>query len=214
MYGVRTEEQMLKLCTDLTLPADAATQTYGIVGRRGSGKTYLAGKLVELLLEARKQVVVVDPVGIWYGLRLLPNGEDSEFKIPILGGQRGDIPLEPTSGKSRDAYIQRLREKGYVDADAGVVVATDAGIAALPEIEPLPTGEALQDWHLSRLPIGEKVILEELIRAYPKAISRDDLTESTEYKRSSRDAYLQRLAARMLVVRDHGGIKASDELFE
>jgi uncharacterized protein len=89
----------MKLCADLTLPSDAATQTYGIVGRRGSGKTYFAGKLVELLLDAHKQVVVVDPAGTWYGLRLLPNGDDSKFQIPILGGQRGDIPLEPTSGK-------------------------------------------------------------------------------------------------------------------
>lgn len=115
---------------------------------------------------------------------------------------------------SRDAYIQRLREKGYVESDGGMVIATEAGVTALPDVDPLPTGEALRDWHLQRLPIGERVILEELIRAYPKAISRDDLTESTEYKRSSRDAYLQRLAARMLVDRDHGGIKASDELFE
>jgi uncharacterized protein len=569
----------MKLCADLTLPSDAATQTYGIVGRRGTGKSYFAGKLVELLLEARNQVVIIDPVGIWYGLRLLPNGDDSKFQIPILGGQRGDIPLEPTSGKliadivvenagsmildvsemtggeqrrfvgqfetelfqrkkkarsplllmfdeaqeffpqhisgkdefaaqmlgagerlvkigrnfgigvglitqrpqavskevlnltevlvifqttgpqerktiedwvqehgfddrdikdrlpglavgdgllwspqwlktfrqirvlpkktfdasatpteseaaivpkpidltvlqkkmaetlerakaddprelkkqiaelrkvnlehakhypvvdeaviekavaaalakerveyqralallrdalpddaanlvahgvhdvahridgviellkqerpagvaqkvehrfrkpevarsiraassngngggarslpigertiltaliqygrsvsresltvltgykrsSRDAYIQRLREKGYVlITDGNQVAATTAGADALPNVDPLPTGEALQEWHMQRLPIGERVILGELIRAYPKVISRDDLTESTAYKRSSRDAYLQRLAARMLVVREGGGVKASDELF-
>lgn len=114
---------------------------------------------------------------------------------------------------SRDAYIQRLREKGYLAISGSDVVATEAGVAALPEVEPLPTGEALQEWHLSRLPIGERAILETLLQAYPKAISRDDLTESTEYKRSSRDAYLQRLAARMLVVRTSDGIRASEELF-
>jgi hypothetical protein len=115
---------------------------------------------------------------------------------------------------SRDAYIQRLREKGYVQTDGGSVTATREGAATLPEIEPLPTGEALRDWTLGRLPIGERTILEELIAAYPKAIDRDTLSESTEYKRSSRDAYLQRLFARMLVVRDGGGIRASENLFD
>lgn len=115
---------------------------------------------------------------------------------------------------SRDAYIQRLREKGLVATDGGNVVATEAGTAALPDVEPLPTGNALRDWHLQRLPIGESAILSELIEAYPKAIDRESLSESTNYKRSSRDAYIQRLFARMLIERDSGGIRAVDGLFD
>ena len=67
---------------------------------------------------------------------------------------------------SRDAYIQRLLGKGYVELRSGNVVATDAGVAALgSDYEPLPTGEALQAYWLQRLPPGEKAVLEVLIGA-------------------------------------------------
>jgi hypothetical protein len=84
---------------DLTLPASAVTQTFGFFGRKGSGKTYAAGVWVESLLANDVQVVVLDPVGNWYGLRLANNGRSkSRFDVPVLGGERGDIPLEVTGG--------------------------------------------------------------------------------------------------------------------
>ena len=40
--------KLLKLGVGLSLPAeDAPTQTYGFVARKGAGKTYTAGVLVE-----------------------------------------------------------------------------------------------------------------------------------------------------------------------
>lgn len=52
-----------------TLPIDAATQTISLLGRKGSGKTNTSTVLVEELLAAGVRVVVIDPMGIWYGLR-------------------------------------------------------------------------------------------------------------------------------------------------
>jgi hypothetical protein len=88
----------LALSKDLTLPADAATQTFAFLGRKGSGKTYAAGKLVELLLQAQTQVVILDTVGNWYGLRLSADGKKRAFDIPVIGGLRGDVPLEAEGG--------------------------------------------------------------------------------------------------------------------
>ena len=88
----------LKIAADLALPIDAATQTFAFIARKGAGKTYTAGKLVELLLEAHVQVVVLDTVGNWYGLRLGADGKSAGFSVPVLGGLRGDIPLDPASG--------------------------------------------------------------------------------------------------------------------
>lgn len=88
----------LKVAADLALPIDAATQTFAFIARKGAGKTYTAGKLVELLLEAHVQVVVLDTVGNWYGLRLGADGKSAGFAVPVLGGLRGDIPLDPASG--------------------------------------------------------------------------------------------------------------------
>lgn len=88
----------LHVATGLSLPIDAATQTFAFIARKGAGKTYAASKLVETLLEAGVQVVVLDVVGNWYGLRLGADGKSAGFAVPVLGGLRGDIPLDPASG--------------------------------------------------------------------------------------------------------------------
>lgn len=115
---------------------------------------------------------------------------------------------------TRDAYIQRLREKGYVEGLGDLITATDEGCAALPDAEPLPTGEALQDYWFNRLPEGERAILRVLVERYPEAIPRETLTDETNYKRSTRDAYLQRLSAKQLVTEpSRGEVVASATLF-
>jgi hypothetical protein len=67
---------------------------------------------------------------------------------------------------------------------------------------------------LSRLPIGERKILEQLIGVYPGELSREALDEATGYKRSSRDAYLQRMSAKQLIEEPGRGlVRASENLF-
>lgn len=148
------------------------------------------------------------PVGEAATLRALiqyPDGLRREQLTVLTGYKRS----------TRDAYIQRLREKGFVDAFTDRVIATPAGHAAMPDAEPLPTGRDLQDWWLPRLPAGEAAVLRSLLDAAGAEVSREGLTESTGYKRSTRDAYLQRLAAKELVVDvGRGLVKASPTLFE
>lgn len=88
-----------KLCSELALPANAATDTYAFLGTRGSGKTYAAGKMVETFLDGGVQVAVIDLVGVWWGLRLAADGKRPGIDIPVFGGWHGDIPLEPTAGE-------------------------------------------------------------------------------------------------------------------
>ncbi|MDD5301549.1 MAG: hypothetical protein PHS14_00455 [Elusimicrobia bacterium] len=88
----------LRLSSTLDVPVDICTEAVAWIGARGSGKTHGAGKLVELMLEAGVPVVILDPVGVWYGLRLAKDGKGQGLKIPVFGGLHGDIPLEPTAG--------------------------------------------------------------------------------------------------------------------
>lgn len=88
----------LDLAPGLKIPLDGVTQRYAFMGRSGSGKTYAAGKLAEEMLDAGQQVVVLDPVGNWYGLRISADGKGKGYSIPVLGGSQGDIPLEPSGG--------------------------------------------------------------------------------------------------------------------
>lgn len=88
------------------LPADAVTQKFGFLGRSGSGKTYAAGKFTEELLKHQAQTVIIDPVGVWWGLRLAADGKAPGIQIPIFGGQHGDIPLQATAGNlSADVIV-------------------------------------------------------------------------------------------------------------
>jgi hypothetical protein len=86
----------LRLAPGLTLPLNAVTQRFGFIGRVGSGKSYAATKLAELMLDAGAQVVALDPVGVWYGLRV--DGKGKGYPIPVFGGLHGDVPLEVGAG--------------------------------------------------------------------------------------------------------------------
>lgn len=90
----------LQLAVDLSIPTDAVTQTFAILAKRGVGKTYTASVLVEELLKAGLHAVVVDPVGVWWGLRASADGKRPGLPIVILGGDHGDVPLEVTAGQA------------------------------------------------------------------------------------------------------------------
>jgi hypothetical protein len=94
---------------DVSFPPDSATSTFAILGTRGSGKSYGAGVLVESFLSQQVQVVVVDVVGTWWGLRLGADGKSPGFDIPVFGGIHGDVPLAPTAG---GLVAQLIAERG------------------------------------------------------------------------------------------------------
>lgn len=116
---------------------------------------------------------------------------------------------------SRNAYIQRLTSKNLATVINGYVRITMEGAQELgDDYEPLPIGEDLQRHFMNTLPEGEKRILAVLIGAYPQSVDREELSNSTGYKSSSRNAYIQRLNARQLVVYEgQGKVIASDKLF-
>jgi uncharacterized protein len=92
------EKHLIDLAPDLKLPIDAVTQKLAHMGRTGSGKTYGAMKLAEQMLALRAQIVALDPVGVWWGLRVAADGKSPGLSIPVFGGLHGDVPLEPTAG--------------------------------------------------------------------------------------------------------------------
>ena len=89
----------LTLAKDLRLPLDAVTQTIAILAKRRAGKSYTMRRLVEQLFKAGQQVVLVDPKGDQWGVRSAADGKAPGLPIVILGGERGDVPLEPSGGE-------------------------------------------------------------------------------------------------------------------
>lgn len=88
----------LELSPELTLPLDVAGEAIAILAKRGAGKTNTATVIVEELVSASVQTVIVDPVGAWWGLRYGADRKSDGLPIPIVGGQHGDVPLEQTAG--------------------------------------------------------------------------------------------------------------------
>ena len=88
----------LQISVTLSLPSNAVTQTFACIGRKGAGKTYLASMLAEQMLDLGAQVVILDPVGNWWGLRVDADGKSKGKDIFIAGGERGDVPVLPESG--------------------------------------------------------------------------------------------------------------------
>lgn len=87
----------LKLAEHLSLPLDTVTEKLAWLGRTGSGKTYGAMKLAELMLKAGAQVGALDPVGVWRALRVPSEKGGTSFEVVVFGGLYGDLPLEPTT---------------------------------------------------------------------------------------------------------------------
>lgn len=102
--------EKLSLGRIVELPLTAFTQTFGFIARKGAGKTYAAGKLAEEMLRVGGQVVVLDPVGVWWGLRLNPSGTGRGYNIPVLGGDHADLPIEPHAGR---VIARALIDKGF-----------------------------------------------------------------------------------------------------
>lgn len=87
-----------RISADTVLPEEAVTQTFAMLGRRGSGKTSTAVVLAEEFLKGGHAIVWIDPIGVAWGLR-------SKFKILIAGGEHGDIPLDPGGGKAMAEFL-------------------------------------------------------------------------------------------------------------
>lgn len=89
-----------RLADGLVLPPNAVTQTFAILAKRGAGKTYTASVLVEEFAKVGAQFIVVDPVGVWWGMRYAADGKGPGFPVAIIGGEHGDMPLTEDSGEA------------------------------------------------------------------------------------------------------------------
>lgn len=105
----------LHIAPGLVLPLDAATQTFGIVAKRGVGKTYTALVMAEEMFGAGLPFVFVDPMGVCWGLRASADGRGPGLPILVLGGEHGDVPLEPTAGEVIAEFVVQERQSVVLD---------------------------------------------------------------------------------------------------
>lgn len=105
----------LQLADQLTLPADAVTQTFAILAKRGVGKTHTASVMAEEMLKIGQPIVVYDPVGAWWGLKAAADGKREGYPIVIFGGEHADVPLEESAGATIATVIVERRIPAILD---------------------------------------------------------------------------------------------------
>jgi hypothetical protein len=93
-----SKSKLLRISPDLALPYSTVTATTVVYGGKGMGKTNFGAVLVEELSAAGLRWAVLDPMGVWWGMRHSEDGKGSGVECLILGGAHGDIPIEPTGG--------------------------------------------------------------------------------------------------------------------
>lgn len=104
---------------EIELPEDAITLGFADFGRRGMGKSNLLATMLETFKKRKQSFVALDPPDAHWGIRFAvdasgrPSGP-SGLDILLVGGDHGDVPLDPDSGKELAHII--------VDGDISAVI--------------------------------------------------------------------------------------------
>lgn len=87
----------------LPFPARVYSQHSATLGKTGSGKSSGLRVGVEYLLDAGKRVVIIDPKGDWWGLKVAADGKAPGYPVICFGdfkeARATDVPINPHSGK-------------------------------------------------------------------------------------------------------------------
>ncbi len=90
-----------------------------IVGTTGSGKSYTARGMVERVLDRPGgRVGIIDPTGVWHGLRVKADGKSPGYPVVIFGGDRSDVPLIETAGRVIAQAVASTQQSWIVDTSA------------------------------------------------------------------------------------------------
>jgi hypothetical protein len=111
-------------------------------------------------------------------------------------------------------YLGALRSSGLLEG-RGVMRITQTGLEALGPFESLPTGAELIAHWMRQLGRAERLILEALCNAYPRALKKDELGQHTGYEPNGGgfNNALGRLRT-LELIEGRGEMRASQELFE
>ena len=155
----------MKIADTLELPINAVTQTFSQIGRKGAGKTYLASMIAEQMLDTTAQVIVIDPIGSWWGLRVNKDGKSKGKNIFIIGGMHKDVPLSSDAGKE---IAKLLTEKN-------ISVVLDISEFRKNERKKFVTDFAEEFYHLKKSnPTPVHIFLEEAQKFCPQRVQKDE----------------------------------------
>lgn len=129
-------------------------------------------------------------------------------KLSLLSG------IARTGGTFR-TYLGKLKTAGFVEGGSDRLCATPAGVAALGDYEPLPTGPELIDyWRRELGESGMRTMFDAFVKAYPATLTKSELAARTNIAESGGTfrTYLGKLKTLELVTGKRE-MQASEDLF-
>ena len=138
-----------------------------------------------------------------------PDHKGSRVQIGVM------TEYTPSSGSFRN-IIGKLRSSGFIQYSGDDLIATESGIRAAGNYEPLPTDHAtiLSNW-CAKLPGPEKKILTAVCEVYPDTMTREELGEKIGQSSTSgsfRNS-IGHLRSTGLIEYIDKNVKASKEMF-
>lgn len=101
----------------LSIPEAMLDSHMAVLGISGAGKTYAAKGWVEWMITNGRRCCVLDPTGVWYGLRLHADGKQAA-KLPnvvIFGGDYADIEITDKDGAKLAELIGTTTTNAVID---------------------------------------------------------------------------------------------------
>ena len=97
------------------IPDEALNTDVAILGKKGRGKSYAAKGLVERMLDLGERVLILDPLGHWWGLKASFNGEHAGYPVPVFGGQHANVEIGEDNGRALARMLVAERISAIVD---------------------------------------------------------------------------------------------------
>lgn len=108
-------EVKFNISDKLSLPRKSITWVNSILAKRGAGKTYSGAVLAEEMLKNKVPIIVIDGMGIWWGLRVGKDGKGDGLPIVVFGGEHADIPLDSAKSKQMAKAIVETNISAVID---------------------------------------------------------------------------------------------------
>lgn len=99
-------------------PPEALEEHTAIIGKTGAGKTYTAKGFAEDLLHEGSRFCVIDPTGVWWGLKSSSDGEREGFPVVVFGGDHGDVPLREEDAEAVAEIVATTATPCVLDVSA------------------------------------------------------------------------------------------------
>ncbi|MEM4154873.1 MAG: hypothetical protein QXW52_08670 [Candidatus Caldarchaeum sp.] len=88
---------------------------FAFLAKRGAGKTYCAAVLAEEMVKNGVPIVVIDGMGVWWGLRVGKDGEGPGLPVVVFGGEHGDLPLRVEKSRQMAKAIVETNISAVLD---------------------------------------------------------------------------------------------------